>query len=69
MRGDGCDQHCVASVEMIEKFYAAHIKNTLDAAAINVRRPKSVRQVKPIQPAEAVIQPKPTAIEPPSIDV
>jgi hypothetical protein len=54
---------------MIEKFYAAHIKNTLDATAINVRRPKSVRQVKPIQPAEAVIQPKPTAIEPPSIDV
>jgi hypothetical protein len=24
---------------MIEKFYAAHIKNTLDAAAIDVRRP------------------------------
>jgi hypothetical protein len=23
---------------MIEKFYARHIKNTLDAAAINVRR-------------------------------
>jgi hypothetical protein len=25
---------------MIEKFYAAHIKNRLDAAAINVVRPK-----------------------------
>jgi hypothetical protein len=25
---------------MIEKFYAAHIKNTLDAAAINVMRPR-----------------------------
>jgi hypothetical protein len=25
---------------MIEKFYASHIKNTLDAAAINVVRPK-----------------------------
>jgi hypothetical protein len=25
---------------MIEKFYATHIKNTLDAAAINVRRPR-----------------------------
>jgi hypothetical protein len=25
---------------MIEKFYAAHIKNRLDASAINVRRPK-----------------------------
>jgi hypothetical protein len=26
------------SVEMIETFYASHIKNTLDAAAINVRK-------------------------------
>jgi hypothetical protein len=25
---------------MIEKFYAAHIKNTLDTASIYVRRPK-----------------------------
>jgi hypothetical protein len=29
---------------MIEKFYAAHIKNTLDAAAINVMRPRTARQ-------------------------
>jgi hypothetical protein len=28
---------------MIEKFYAAHIKNTLDAAAINVMRPRRAR--------------------------
>jgi integrase len=35
-------KNCRTSVEMIEKFYAAHIKNTLDAAAINVRRPKPV---------------------------
>jgi len=33
-------KNCRTSVEMIEKFYAAHIKNTLDAAAINVRRPR-----------------------------
>jgi integrase len=33
-------KNCRTSVEMIEKFYAAHIKNMLDAAAINVRRPK-----------------------------
>jgi integrase len=33
-------KNCRTSVEMIEKFYAAHIKNTLDAAAINVRKPK-----------------------------
>tara|TARA_B100001971_G_C18090054_1_gene483018 strand:- start:694 stop:810 length:117 start_codon:yes stop_codon:yes gene_type:complete len=25
---------------MIEKYYASHIKNTLDASAINVRRNK-----------------------------
>jgi integrase len=35
-------KNCRTSVEMIEKFYAAHIKSTLDAASINVRRPKSV---------------------------
>ena len=34
-------KNCRTSVEMIEKFYAAHIKNTLDAAAINVRRPRT----------------------------
>ena len=33
-------KNCRTSVEMIEQFYASHIKNTLDAAAINVRRPK-----------------------------
>lgn len=33
-------KNCRTSVEMIEKFYAAHIKNTLNAASINVRRPK-----------------------------
>lgn len=33
-------KNCRTSVEMIEKYYASHIKNTLDAAAINVRRAK-----------------------------
>jgi hypothetical protein len=33
-------KNCRTSVEMIQKFYAAHIKNALDAAAINVRKPK-----------------------------
>ncbi|MEA1675462.1 hypothetical protein [Nitrospirillum sp. BR 11163] len=42
---DGADiyqiaKNCRTSVEMIEKFYASHLKTTLDAAAINVRRPK-----------------------------
>jgi integrase len=31
-------KNCRTSVEMIEKYYASHIKNTLDAAAINVRK-------------------------------
>jgi integrase len=35
-------KNCRTSVEMIEKFYAAHIKNTLDAASINVMRSKRV---------------------------
>ncbi len=31
-------KNCRTSVEMIEKFYAAHIKTILDATAINVQR-------------------------------
>lgn len=31
-------KNCRTSVEMIEKFYASHIKNVLDASAINVRK-------------------------------
>jgi integrase len=37
-------KNCRTSVEMIEKYYATHIKTTLDAAAINVRRPKPKRK-------------------------
>jgi hypothetical protein len=38
---------------MIETFYAAHIKNTLDTAAINVRRPKPMKKSeKPATEAE-----------------
>jgi len=37
-------KNCRTSVEMIEKYYASHIKNTLDAAAINVRKPKPVKK-------------------------
>ena len=39
-------KNCRTSVEMIEKFYASHIKNTLDAAAINVRKQKPVKPAK-----------------------
>ena len=34
-------KNCRTSVEMIEKYYAAHIKTNLDAAAINIMRPKN----------------------------
>jgi len=40
-------KNCRTSVEMIEKFYAAHIKNMLDASAINVR--KARRKAKPVE--------------------
>ena len=33
-------KNCRTSVEMIEKYYASHIKTSLDAAAINVRKSK-----------------------------
>jgi integrase len=33
-------KNCRTSVEMIEKFYAVHIKTSIDAAAINVRKKK-----------------------------
>jgi integrase len=40
-------KNCRTSVEMIEKYYASHIKNTLDAAAINVRKPKPTKKSTP----------------------
>ncbi len=46
-------KNCRTSVEMIETFYASHIKNTLDAAAINVRKPRPTKNVgKPKPDAE-----------------
>jgi integrase len=35
--------NCRTSVEMIQEHYANHIKNRLDAAAINVQRPRAAR--------------------------
>jgi integrase len=37
-------KNCRTSVEMIEKYYAAHIKANLDAAAINIMRPKKTQK-------------------------
>lgn len=39
-------KNCRTSVKMIEQFYAAHIKNTLDASAINVKKVKKKSKVK-----------------------
>jgi len=35
-------KNCRTSVEMIEKYYASHIKTCLDAAAINIMRKKKM---------------------------
>jgi integrase len=54
-------KNCRTSVEMIEKFYAAHIKNTLDAAAINVMRQR--RPLAATEPsAPKVMAPRRTAV-------
>jgi len=35
-------KNCRTSVEMIDKYYANHIKTLIDASAVNVRRRKPV---------------------------
>jgi integrase len=45
-------KNCRTSVEMIEKYYASHIKDRLDAAAINVRKPRVAKR-KPRKTAKA----------------
>ena len=40
-------KNCRTSVEMIEKHYAVHLKNTLDASAINVRRQRVIQRPDP----------------------
>ena len=37
-------KNCRTSVEMIENYYAAHIKNQIDAAAVNIMRPKKKKK-------------------------
>ena len=39
-------KNCRTSVEMIEKHYAAHLKDMIDASLVNVRKKKAL---KPIQ--------------------
>ncbi len=48
---DGADiyqlaKNCRTSVEMIEKHYAIHLKNIIDASAINMRKPKTKEEDK-----------------------
>jgi integrase len=45
-------KNCRTSVEMIEKYYASHLKNSLDAAAINIRRKKAKKNEPPTEPEE-----------------
>lgn len=44
-------RNCRTSVEMIQKHYAAHIKNMISAASVNVRRakPSARRKPQPVQ--------------------
>lgn len=46
-------KNCRTSVEMIQKYYASHIANTLNAAAINVRRTPKSRNARAAQKALA----------------
>lgn len=46
-------KNCRTSVEMIEKFYGRHLKNNIDASAVNVRRakpPKAATRKKAAKP-------------------
>ena len=45
-------KNCRTSVEMIEKYYASHLKNSLDAAAINIRRKKPRKNEPPTEQEE-----------------
>lgn len=63
-------KNCRTSVEMIEKFYASHIKNTLDASAINVTKPKRRKKKAPSttkgRPTVTHKSPKSEQSEPPA---
>ena len=43
-------KNCRTSVEMIQKYYASHIADFIDAGAINVRKPKSTLSKGPRKP-------------------
>ncbi|WP_263358576.1 tyrosine-type recombinase/integrase [Acidicapsa ligni] len=43
-------KNCRTSVEMIEKYYAAHLKTQLDASAINVMKPRQKKDLAKKEP-------------------
>jgi hypothetical protein len=54
---EGADIYQIAkngrtSVEMIEKYYASHLKNTLDAAAINIMKKKAKKNERLVEEEE-----------------
>jgi len=48
-------KNCRTSVEMIEKYYAAHLKTRLDASAINIMRAKPKRKKPPTKATGALL--------------
>jgi integrase len=50
-------KNCRTSVEMIQKYYAAHLKTNIDAAAVNVRKSKLRKSSKPSEPPEPELRP------------
>jgi integrase len=57
--------NCRTSVQMIEEHYASHIKDRLDAAAINVQRPKAARKAaKPAARRRKTLTPEGDATNP-----
>ncbi len=51
-------KNCRTSVEMIEKYYASHIKNMIDASAINVRRTRPERKAETKKAVRPKAKPK-----------
>jgi integrase len=50
-------KNCRTSVEMIEKYYAAHLKTQLDASAINVMKPRPKKDLAKKEPRRVEAQP------------
>ena len=53
-------KNCRTSVEMIEKYYASHIKDRLDASAINVQEAQEAGKAGP--PASVIWRPGPVSL-------